>query len=323
MRAPDFWQRGGGSLAGLMLTPIGWLYGAATSIRIAATRPWKAPVPIICIGNLVVGGAGKTPVALDFGARLIERGKTVHFLSRGYGGSERGPLKVDPARHNSDKVGDEPLLLARLAPTWVATDRIRGCQAAADAGADIIIMDDGFQNPTVAKDLSVIVIDGDYGFGNGRIFPAGPLRESIATGLKRAQGMIVIGGDDGPELPQERPTLFKAHLRSQPESQILKDKPMIAFAGIGRPEKFFKTLGDIGCDLRATHTFADHHPYSADDLARLTRQAEHEGAGLITTEKDAVRLPPKYRDTVATVPISLAWDDEAAIGHLLDKVMGK
>jgi len=323
MRAPDFWRHGNGGLTGVALAPVGWLYGAAGAIRIATTRPWKAPIPVICIGNLVVGGAGKTPVALDFGARLLERGRTVHFLSRGYGGSEYGPLRVDPASHGSDKVGDEPLLLARLAPTWIAADRRQGCQAAADAGADIIIMDDGFQNPAVAKDLSVIVIDGDYGFGNGRIFPAGPLRESVATGLKRAQGLILIGGDDGPELPHGHPPVLKGRLLGRSESRNLKDKPIIAFAGIGRPEKFFKTLGDIGCDIRATHAFADHYPYNAADLERLRRQAENDGAQLVTTEKDAVRLSPEFQRSIVTVAVTLGWDDEAAINRLLDTVMGK
>mgnify|MGYP000638645222 CR=1 FL=1 len=194
MRAPDFWQPGKGGFAAMALAPLGRVYAAAGAARRAAARPWKAPVPVICIGNLVAGGAGKTPVALDFGKRLIDSGETVHFLSRGYGGTEKGPLRIDPAIHTCQAVGDEPLLLARLAPTWIAADRRLGCQAAVAAGAGIVIMDDGFQNPTTVKDLSVIVIDGGYGFGNGRVMPAGPLREPVAAGLKRAQAVVVIGG---------------------------------------------------------------------------------------------------------------------------------
>lgn len=321
MRAPDFWGRNRGGLASLALAPLGWVYAAAGAIRMATASPWKAPVPVICIGNLVVGGAGKTPVALDFGKRLIDAGEAVHFLSRGYGGSETGPTRVDAAIHTSQTVGDEPLLLARLAPTWVAADRQRGCRAAAEAGAGIIIMDDGFQNPSVLKDCSVIVIDGGYGFGNGRVMPAGPLREPVAAGLKRAQAVVVIGGEP-PVLPRNHPRLFKGHLRAAAENQDLQGQSVIAFAGIGRPQKFFQTLEDMGCKVVAGHAFADHYSYNRSDLERLRRQAEQENARLVTTEKDAVRLPSDFRDGVTTVTVSLAWDDEAAISALLQEVAG-
>ena len=321
MRAPDFWQTNKGGLTSLALAPLGWLYGAAGATIWAMARPWKAPVPVICIGNLVAGGAGKTPVALDLAQRLLQRGKAVHFLSRGYGGSETGPLRVDPALHTSDKVGDEPLLLVRLAPTWVAADRVAGCRAAANAGAEMIIMDDGFQNPAVVKDLSVIVVDGGYGFGNGRVMPAGPLREPLATGLKRANAVVVIGGDGKVNLPHNHPPVIKARLVATEDSQELKGQAVVAFAGIGRPGKFFETLRATGCDIRAAHAFADHHPYSAADLDRLRHQAENESARLVTTEKDAVRLSGKDREGIATVAITLAWDDETAIGGLLEKAL--
>lgn len=321
MRAPDFWHMNKGGLTSLALAPIGWLYGAAGASIWAMARPWKAPVPVICIGNLVAGGAGKTPVALDLAKRLIQRGKAVHFLSRGYGGTEAGPLRVDPALHTSDGVGDEPLLLARLAPTWVAADRPSGCRAAADAGAEMIIMDDGFQNPAVIKDLSVIVVDGGYGFGNGRVMPAGPLREPLTRGLKRADAVVVIGGRGKVSLPPEHPPRLDARFAATPESLGLKDQAIVAFAGIGRPAKFFETLRAIGCDIRATRTFADHHPYSPADLEQLRNLATNENARLVTTEKDAVRLSARDRKDIATVAITLTWDDEAAIDALLDKVL--
>ena len=321
MRAPDFWQRNKGGLTSLALAPLGWLYGAAGATIWALARPWKAPVPVICIGNLVAGGAGKTPVALDLAARLLQRGKAVHFLSRGYGGSEAGPLRVDPALHTSDQVGDEPLLLARLAPTWVAVDRPSGCRAATDAGAELIIMDDGFQNPAVIKDLSVIVVDAGYGFGNGRVMPAGPLREPLTNGMKRAHAVVAIGEDGTAGLPPDHPPLFKARLAATAESLALKDQAVVAFAGIGRPDKFFDTLRTIGCDIRATQTFADHHAYDAADLDRLRRLAKNEGARLVTTEKDAVRLSAKDREDIATVAITLAWDDETAIDVLLERAL--
>jgi len=321
MRAPDFWQTNKGGLRSLALAPLGWLYGAAGATIWVMARPWKAPVPVICIGNLVAGGAGKTPVALDLARRLIKRGKAVHFLSRGYGGSEAGPLRVDPDLHTSESVGDEPLLLARRAPTWVAVDRPSGCRAAVEAGAEMIIMDDGFQNPSVAKDLSVIVVDGGYGFGNGRVLPAGPLRETLASGLKRADAVVVIGGDGTVNLPQNHPPLIKARLAASPESLAIKGQAVVAFAGIGRPGKFFETLRTIGCDIRAAHAFADHHPYNAADLDWLRHQATNEGAQLVTTEKDAVRLPGKDREGIATVAITLAWDDETAIDDLLEQAL--
>ncbi len=321
MRAPDFWRRDQGGPASIVLAPLGWLYAAAGAARWAVARPWRAPVPVICIGNLVAGGAGKTPVVLDFGKRLIDAGKAVHFLSRGYGGTESGPLLVYPGGHTSEAVGDEALLLARLAPTWVAADRKLGVQAAVAAGAEVIIMDDGFQNPSVIKDLSLIIIDGGYGFGNGRVIPAGPLREPVAGGLSRAHAVVLIGDDRGLDLPPDHPPVVKARLQAGPESRVLRGKPVVAFAGIGRPDKFFETLGDIGCDIRAAHAFADHHTYTRADLDRLRRQAELEGAQLVTTEKDAVRLPSGHLDAVATVAVTLVWDDAAAIAGLLDKVM--
>ncbi len=320
MRAPDFWRRGGGPL-GAFLTPLGWGYGLATRLRLAMANPFKASVPILCVGNLVAGGAGKTPVALSLGKRLMDQGRKVHFLSRGYGGSQAGPLRVDPDSHWAVDVGEEALLLAAAAPTWMSRDRALGARAAAD-GADIIIMDDGFQNPSVVKDLSLLVVDGGFGFGNGRMIPAGPLREPVAPALGRAGALVVIGEDETgiasrhDVLASGLPVL-KAGVEPGPEAEGLKGNPVVAFAGIGSPEKFFDTLGRIGCDVVAVHAFPDHGPYSAGDIRHLKTEAEERKAALVTTEKDFQRLPENERDGIRVLTITLQWADEASLDAVL------
>jgi len=323
MQAPAFWQHGKGGLRALLLAPLGWIYGFATKTKLATTKPWKSPVPVLCVGNLIAGGAGKTPVALDLGQRLLSKGKAVHFLSRGYGGSEKGPLLVDPALHDYTKVGDEPLLLAALAPTWVCNERKTGCMAAADAGADLIIMDDGFQNPYIAKNFSIIVVDGGYGFGNARMIPAGPLRESISAGLARADACVVIGEDTSGTLDtisQFGKTALRASLVSGPLSLDITTVPVIAFTGIGRPEKFFQSVAKMGFSMVSSIPFADHHPYNDADIATLRNIATKENARLLTTEKDAQRLPPSFIDEVCIVPLALQWNDETALETLLDAI---
>lgn len=302
MQAPDFWRDGGGPAA--LLAPLGALYGLATGLRFAFARPWRAPVPVVCVGNLVMGGAGKTPVALDLARRLAG----VHILTRGYGGTEEGPLRVDPAVHTAAQVGDEALLLADAAPTWVGGDRVASARAAVAAGAKVLLMDDGFQNPGLAKDLSLLVVDGAYGFGNGRVFPAGPLREAPARGLARAQAVVLIG-ENARNLDFGGLPVLKARLVPGPEAADLKGKPLVAFAGLGRPEKFFATLEGLGCDLAAERAFPDHHPYTEADLEPLAAT----GLTMVTTAKDRVRLPTSFRDRVAVLTVTLAWADEAAL----------
>lgn len=302
MQAPEFWRAGGGPAA--LLAPLGALYGLATRLRFAYAKPWRAPVPVVCVGNLVMGGAGKTPVALDLARRL----DGVHILTRGYGGTEKGPLRVDPAVHTAVQVGDEALLLAEAAPTWVGGDRVASAKTAVAAGAKVLLMDDGFQNPGLTKDLSLLVVDGAYGFGNGRVFPAGPLREAPARGLARAGAVVLIGGNatglDFGGLP-----VLKARLVPGPEAADLMGKPLVAFAGLGRPEKFFATLEGLGCNLAAERAFPDHHPYTEADLESLAAT----GLTLVTTAKDRVRLPPAFRDRVAVLTVTLAWEDEATL----------
>lgn len=320
MRAPDFWRRGGGFLGGA-LAPLGWGYGLGTRIRFALARPGKCPVPVLCVGNVVAGGAGKTPVALSLGERLMKQGRKVHFLSRGFGGTQAGPLAVDPATHTVRDVGDEALLLAAQAPAWIAADRLAGARAAAQ-GADAVIMDDGFQNPAVAKDLSFLVVDGRYGFGNGRMIPAGPLREPVADAMGRADVLVVMGDDEAgvgnhPAVQEQGLPVLKAQVRPGTLVGELKGGPVIAFAGIADPEKFFATLEDAGCDLSARHAFPDHHPYSPQDIQRLKTEAGEMKASLVTTAKDAARLSPRDLEGIKVLTISVEWSDEA----LLDEVL--
>lgn len=323
MKAPSFWQSGKGGFRAKLLAPLGWAYGFATKTKLAATKAWKSPIPVLCIGNLTVGGAGKTPVALDFGKRLIAKGKTVHFLSRGYGGSEKGPLLVDPDVHDHIRVGDEPLLLASHAPTWVSRSRKAGCMAAADAGANLIIMDDGFQNPYIHKNFSIIVVDGGYGFGNASIIPAGPLRENIAGGLTRADACVVIGEDKMGVFDTVSSFGFlpiRAKFIADPQFSSAPKDPVIAFAGIGQPDKFFETVTQLGHNIVSTIAFPDHHPYNQADIKFLRQEATKVGAQLLTTQKDAQRLPASFLDYVTIIPVCLEWADESALEAILAKV---
>ncbi|MDE0060462.1 MAG: tetraacyldisaccharide 4'-kinase [Defluviicoccus sp.] len=320
MRTPEFWRRDG--LAARALAPASWLYGAVAAVRHRTARPVQPPVPVLCVGNLVAGGAGKTPVALALGAKLAARGHAVHFLSRGYGGRERGPLLVDPARHGADAVGDEPLLLARVAPTWVSADRAAGATAAAEGGAGLIVMDDGHQNATVAKACSIVVVDGVYGFGNGRLLPAGPLRETVAAGLARADAVVAVGPDEA-GIGAAIPTGVRAsagRLAPPPDGAGIADRKVVAFAGIARPEKFFATLRTLGCRIEHTRAFADHHRYREAEIAVLLQIAASRGAVAVTTAKDAVRLPPALRGAVRVLDIVFEWNDAAAEEALIAEI---
>jgi tetraacyldisaccharide 4'-kinase len=320
MRAPEFWRRDG--LAAQVLTPLGHAYGRAVQARLAAAHPVRVPVPVVCVGNLVAGGAGKTPVALAIGRLLAARGQAPHFLTRGYGGRLTGPVRVDPAKHRAREVGDEALLLAEVAPTWVARERPAGARAAGAAGARVLVMDDGFQNPSLAKDLSLVVVDGAYGFGNGRVMPAGPLREPVADGLARADAAIVIGPDlRGVERDLAGRTDFlRARLVPVAGQDDLAGREVVAFAGIGRPEKFFATLAELRCRVVAAHAFADHHPYTPDEIMRLADAAVAARATLVTTAKDAVRLPPEARGMARVVAVVIEWEDEGAVISLLERL---
>ncbi|MFC4168241.1 tetraacyldisaccharide 4'-kinase [Teichococcus aestuarii] len=319
MRAPGFWSGGSGGIAPLLLSPIAAIYAAATARRVARTG-WQAPVPVICCGNATAGGAGKTTVALDLGQRLANRGVGSVFLTRGYGGRVKGPLMVDPALHDSQAVGDEALLLAATRPTWVAANREAGGRAAVAAGAQAIIMDDGLQNPGLEKDLSLLVIDGNYGFGNGRIIPAGPLREPVRAAAARCRAAVLIGEDETEALAQLPPemTVLRARLVPGPEAELLTGQPVFAFCGIANPRKFFATLQEAGAVLAGRVSYADHYPFDAGDLRELLEQAEALRAIPVTTRKDYVRIPPAFRSRVTVLTVKLEWEDPVALETLLE-----
>jgi tetraacyldisaccharide 4'-kinase len=321
MRAPDFWHKD--NAVSRLLNPLGAVYGWAVRRNLENTEEYRPAVPVICVGNIVAGGAGKTPVGIALARRLIAAGANPHFLTRGYGGTEIGPRAVDLDRHDFARMGDEALLLAREAPTWVARWRPDGAVAAVEMGAGVIVMDDGFQNGSIAKDLSLVVVDGQYGFGNGRTMPAGPCRESPAQGLARADAMVVIGKDrcglaklaEAHHIP-----LLAARLTPGPEGAELKGRKVVAFAGIGRPEKFFATLKQCGARLTADHSFPDHHPFERADIEALLAEAESNEAWAITTAKDAVRLPADLRARVKVLSVALDWEEPSLLTPLFDRI---
>jgi tetraacyldisaccharide 4'-kinase len=326
MRPPAFWNEGGWTAGGWVSRML--LPAAAVTERITARRVgqpgWQAPVPVLCCGNAGVGGAGKTTLALDLLRRLQLRGGRPHALLRGYGGRERGPILVQPGLHDAARVGDEALLLAEQAPTWVSADRAAGAWAAAEEGADAIVMDDGLQNPGLVKDCSLLVIDGGYGFGNGRLLPAGPLREPVATAAERCRAAVLIGTDARGALAMLPPSLPVLRAELVPDLAGLDlNRDYFAFAGIGRPEKFFAGLRAAGVTLAGRRAFPDHHPYTPADLAGLARDAGRAGATLLTTPKDMVRLNPTQRRRIAVAGVTLAWQDEAALADLLDAVVAE
>jgi len=325
MRAPDFWDRTTDGIWPTLLRPLGCITAGLAALRQKSGTPYKATVPVICVGNLVAGGAGKTPVALDLAARLKSKGVAAHVVMRGYGGTLLGPVLVNAKAHSARDVGDEALLLAASTPTWVSSDRQKGVAAAVEAGARAIILDDGFQNPSVHKDLSLLVVDGGYGFGNGRVMPAGPLRETVAAGLKRADALVLLGADAADVWGRVQRSGFKglsvvrARLLPDDSALDLKGREVFAFAGIGRPQKFFDTVSQLGCKLVGCKAFDDHHPYSDAEVQAILDAAA--GATVVTTTKDLVRLSPAHAAQVRAVAVDLTWKDEGEIDALLDKVM--
>jgi tetraacyldisaccharide 4'-kinase len=329
MRAPAFWgnppARPG--VAARLLAPFAWLWTFVTRRRLARARRERLPVPVVCVGNLTAGGSGKTPTVIAVVTRLAAGGVEAHVVSRGHGGSLEGPVRVDPRRHTAAEVGDEPLLLAAFAPVWVARDRAAAGRAAAAAGANVVVMDDGLQNPSLAQDLGIVVVDAGFGFGNGRVIPAGPLREPVADGLARA-GLVLAIGEPGARarLLADWPALAAlpvagGALAPLPTGMDWQGLRAVAFAGIGRPEKFFATLRGLGAEVVAAHGLGDHARLDPRLLARLAAEAERKGAQLVTTEKDAARLPAAFRTEVLVLPVRLELDDgaplDAALGRLV------
>jgi tetraacyldisaccharide 4'-kinase len=328
---PPWWyQRSGRGMprTRALLIPLSWIWAAVTAGRIARARPADPGAPVICVGNVTMGGVGKTPVVREIARRLAGRGVDVHLLSRGYGGRLAGPAPVE-ARHTAAEVGDEPKMLARDFPVWIARDRAAGAAAAAGAGAQAIVMDDGHQNPSVKKALSLVVIDGEtrggeWPFGDGRVFPVGPLREPMAAGLARADAVVLLLPADlstaDPELLAVlAPTpVLTAHL--EPAATPPKG-PLVGFAGVGKPWKVERALKAAGAELADFAPFPDHFGYDEASLKRLADRAAQFHAGLITTEKDWVRLPPAWRERVTPWPVRARFDDEAALDAVLAKAL--
>ncbi len=328
LTAPSFWQTP--NIISDLLSPLGYLYAGATAWNLKHAVPYRPPVPVICVGNVSLGGTGKTPITMDLTQRLQAMGQKPHILLRGYGSQQTRQkdriLQVDPVRHSAAEVGDEALLLAQIAPTWIGQRRDYSAAAAYAAGATCLLMDDGLQNPYIAKDFSLIVVDRGTGLGNGLPFPAGPLREPFSIAAKRAQAVVVMGDPTQimPALPAHALPVLTAHLQLDTTVVAkLQGQPLYAFAGIGQPAKFFRALKAADLNLKAARAFPDHFAYQEIHLIGLLAQAQKSGAQLITTEKDAARIPAQWHAQIITMPAQVVWNEPVILDNLLSRYINR
>jgi tetraacyldisaccharide 4'-kinase len=328
LSTPRWWyrrERDHAPFARFLLKPLSWAWAGATARRIARAQPVDPGAPVISIGNLTVGGSGKTPVAREVLRLLRAADVEAHALSRGYGGRLDGPVRVDPSTHSATDVGDEPLMLASDGPAWIGRDRVAGAQAAVEAGARTLVLDDGHQNPALRKTVSLLVVDGEtrdgeWPFGDGSVFPAGPMREPLRAGLARADAVVLLLPADLPAPDPELLPLFGAlpvfTARLQPAAPPPAG-PQLGFAGVAKPWKVERALRAAGCVLLDFAAFPDHAAFPPADLDALAARADVLGAGLVTTEKDWVRLPPLWRARVVAWPVAARFEDESAFGRFL------
>lgn len=332
-KTPSWWYRKPGGIAGALFLPAA-IYGRVAGSRMARDAGHRSKLPVICVGNFTAGGGGKTPTAIAIATLLKAMGKRPAFLTRGYGGTAKGVVRV--AGHEAHAVGDEPLLLAAVAPTFVSADRIAGAEAIEETDADVIVMDDGFQNPALAKDLSLIVVDAASGLGNGRVMPAGPLRAPLDTQMPRTDALLVIGdGKKADRLVAAFETAGKPVLRAKVtpncDARWLAVLPVIGFAGIARPNKFFATLKSNGARLIESHSFRDHHRFTEKNARALLKEADEKKAMLVTTEKDWARIPDEDEDSALTelknrsrpFPILVTFEDDEQAKDLLSALASR
>lgn len=333
-KPPFWWYESGTSLTAFLLEPLALVWELATQLRWAVTNPYRSKLPVICAGNLTVGGAGKTPTAIAIAEQLRSKGEAPVFLTRGYGGRNRGPHLVDVRRDSAADVGDEALLLAQTAPVIVSADRAKGARLAEDQPSSVIVMDDGFQNPQLEKDFSILVVDRAVGIGNGLVVPAGPMRASLRFQLMKAQATILIGAGTAASDVEARARMlelpvFDANVVPESPTNWLKTKQVIAFAGIAHPEKFFQTVEKAGARIVERLSFADHHAFTEKEANHLLAEANKTGALLVTTEKDHVRLPETgealaaLKKTARPLPVSLRLKNAKEFSALLTTALAR
>ena len=318
MRAPKFWYEPN-SWKATFLLPLGYLYNLLTYLRGKTGKPLKYNCLTICVGNLNVGGTGKTPTTIALADHFQKKGLNVHIVSRGYKGEFHGTFLVNPRKHRSDEVGDEPLLMSEFTSVWVSKRRKNGIAAAEKAGAQVVLLDDGFQDPSFHKDFSILVVDGTRGFGNKKCLPAGPLRENIPQGLKRADALIIVGTNQyGFDTFPSHLKIIRSTLKPVETGMNWKEGKYLAFAGIAHPDKFFETLRSIGANVIDCVALSDHQKLNGQILKRLERKAETARAQLVTTEKDAARLPNTFRKKVLSLPVRVEFDDKDELEDLFN-----